>query len=87
MNDFSIDAQTFFIIRKVYRMSMMQMAETLGISGTYVNQIEKEREPLTDNVRRNLIRTLDLTPEKVSEIVMIYEAFDVQSQRIGGNRK
>jgi DNA-binding transcriptional regulator YiaG len=79
MNDFPLDAQTFFIIRKVYRMSMMQMAETLGISTGYVNHIEKEREPLTDNVRRSLIRKLDLSPEKVSQIKAIYQTYSKQA--------
>lgn len=41
MNDFPMDCETFYQIRKVYRMPMKQFAEALGISTGYVNHIEK----------------------------------------------
>jgi len=75
MNDFPMDCETFYQIRKVYRMPMKQFAEVLGISTGYVNHIEKSREPLTDAVRLRLIKVFDLTPEKVTEIRRIYEDY------------
>lgn len=79
MIDLPIDAQTFYIIRKVHMLSMTQMAETLGISIGYVNNIEKGREPLTDNVRRKLIGALKITPEKLAEIKTIYQSYGAQA--------
>lgn len=72
MNDFPMDSLTFRQVRAVYRLSMRQFAEKLGISTGYVNHIEKDREPLTDSVRRKLIAAFELTPEKVAEVRRIY---------------
>lgn len=78
MIDFPIDSETLYIIRKVHMLSMTRMAETLGVSTGYVNNIEKKREPLTDNVRRVLIGTLELTPEKLEEIKKVYQTYGTQ---------
>lgn len=77
--DFHIDAVSFTAIRKVQMLSMKQLAEALGISISYVNNIEKGHDRLTENVRRRLISKFDLTPEKVSQIRTIYETYGKQA--------
>ena len=77
MNGLPINAGDLYRIRKVHRLSMAQMAALLDISATYINQLEKNREPITDNVKTKLIDRFDLTVEKLQEIRDTYEKFTI----------
>lgn len=79
MTDLNIDHLTFYKIRKTYRLSMKQMAEILGISYSYVNHIEKGREPLRYEIKQKLIKRFNLTPEKLDEIKRYYHKFSYDS--------
>ncbi|GAQ18520.1 transcriptional regulator [Oceanobacillus picturae] len=71
----NIDNDTFYKIRKVYRLTSHEMAEKLGYSQTYVSRIERGLENVTDNVSDKLKLVFDLDAEKLVEIKSAYYKF------------
>ncbi|MBU5265727.1 helix-turn-helix domain-containing protein [Virgibacillus proomii] len=78
MSDFPIEHNSLYVIRKVYRLTMAEMAKILEVSPTYINAIEKEREPLTDNIRLKLIKQFKLNPARLAEINAIHDRYTYQ---------
>ncbi|MFD2923883.1 helix-turn-helix domain-containing protein [Halobacillus naozhouensis] len=72
-----IDNQTFYVIRKIHRLSMKEMADYLNISQSYVNQIEKGREPVTGNVRDKVVNVFGLDNEKLVKIKKDYNEYTI----------
>jgi predicted transcriptional regulator len=70
-----ITNEDFRRMRSVYRLSMMEWGDLLGISDAYVNQIEKSQRRLTENVVNQLVKELELTEEKLLRILDIYNEF------------
>ncbi|MGG1684872.1 helix-turn-helix domain-containing protein [Pseudalkalibacillus sp. NRS-1564] len=70
-----ITHETFQKIRVVYNCSMREFGDLLNISAGYVNDIEKERKPLTVPVKARLIDELQLNHTKLNRILEIYQEF------------
>lgn len=76
-----IDSQVIHKIRKVYRLSLADMAALLNVTESYLCRIEKKQRSLSERVRRNLIDEFALTPDKLERITGIYAEFHVEVQR------
>jgi len=72
-----IDNERFHKIRKVYDLTTTELAGLLGYSQTYISAIDRGVEPVTDNVRDRLVKTLKLDSIKMREIELTYEKFRV----------
>ena len=62
-------------IRQLNGMTMRDMADKLGISVSYVNEIEKQREPLRENITKRLYDAFSLDAEKLAELERDYEKY------------
>jgi transcriptional regulator with XRE-family HTH domain len=65
----------FRMMRSVYKLSMKEWGNLLDISDTYVNLIEKNKRRLTERVVQRLVNELELTENKLAQILAIYEKF------------
>lgn len=73
-----IDNKQFYKIRKVHQLSMIELADLLGYSQSYISSIESGKEPVTENVKDRLEIALDLDTLKLREIESIYEKFTIK---------
>jgi transcriptional regulator with XRE-family HTH domain len=72
-----LDSEKFKIIRRTYKLNMEEFADLLGISASYVCQIENEKSSLSVNVAQKLIDELDLTEPKLNKILAIHRDFTI----------
>lgn len=70
-----IDSQVLFEFRKVYRLTLTEMASLLGISESYLCRIEKQERRVTDRIRKSLIEEFELTPDKLERVTRVYMEF------------
>lgn len=75
MERLGVDNRMFRVIRKVHRLTTRDMAKLLSISQTYVNRIEGNYEPVTENVERKLIDKFNLTNDRIKEITSDYDKY------------
>lgn len=73
-------------IRNVYRLSLAEMGDLLDVSATYVHLIENGSRRLTETIRDKLVAEFDLTPEKLAEILRIYEEYNDIKERLRKRR-
>lgn len=64
-------------IRKVYRLTLEEMSELLGISAGHLSHLERGNYRLTEKVKTRLIAQFKLTPEKLSRILSAYDEFSL----------
>lgn len=60
-------------VRKVYRLTLEDMAAIIGISTSYVWRIEHGERPLTANITAKFREEFELTTEKLARLTEIYE--------------
>jgi transcriptional regulator with XRE-family HTH domain len=70
-----VNSETFRKVRHMKGLTMREMAGKLGISTSYVNAIEKGREPLREGIKRTLYEVFSLDAEKVAEIERDYDKY------------
>lgn len=56
------------IIRRVYDLTMTDIANILGVSQTYIFRIENNYDALSDNMKSKLIEAFKLDEYKLAEI-------------------
>ncbi|WP_226677067.1 helix-turn-helix domain-containing protein [Rossellomorea aquimaris] len=64
-------------IRKVYKLTLQNMAALCDCSTSLMSKIERGDRVLTDSVALKLIDELQLTVEKVERINDIYETYRI----------
>jgi len=74
----NISATELKKIRKVYRLTLEQMAELLGISAGHLSHVENGHYRLTEKVKARLIERFQLTPDKLERILATYDEFDLK---------
>jgi transcriptional regulator with XRE-family HTH domain len=74
-----LDSEKFKIIRRTYKLNMEEFADLLGISASYVCQIEKGKSSLSVNVAQKLIDELELTQTKLEKILEVHRDFTLNS--------
>jgi transcriptional regulator with XRE-family HTH domain len=65
------------VIRSVYRLSLREMSLLLNISESHLCRIEKNKRSVTQAIRKRTIEEFGLTPEKLTQILAIYEQYTV----------
>lgn len=75
-----LNADDFYKIRKVYRLTSEEFGALCDVSGAYCNMIEKGKRNLTERVKRRLIEELELTPGKLARIHAFYNEFNVKER-------
>ena len=73
----NISATELKKIRKVYRLTLEQMAELLGISAGHLSHVENGHYRLTEKVKARLIDQFQLTPDKLARINAVYDEFSL----------
>lgn len=73
-----ITNKQFHKIRKVYQLTTTELANILGYSQSYISDIDRGVEPVTDNVVRRLRDKLGLDEIKLREIELIFERFKIK---------
>jgi len=71
-----ITADDAYRIRKVYRLTLEDMAALCGCSTSLINKIEKKQRSFSEKIMRRLIEELQLTPEKLARILEVYNEFE-----------
>lgn len=72
-----IDSDMLRKIRKIYRLTLDEMAALLRVSKSHLCRIEKNERALTPTIRGHLVSELHLTPVKLAEILRLYDEFSV----------
>ncbi|MEH7119072.1 helix-turn-helix transcriptional regulator [Neobacillus vireti] len=75
-----LNADDFYKIRKVYRLTSEEFGALCEISGAYVNMVEHGKRNLTERVKRRLIEELELTPDKLARIQAVFNEFDIKER-------
>lgn len=73
-----ISNEQFYKIRKVYQLTTTELANILDYSQSYISDIDRGVEPVTDNVVRRLREKLELDEIKLREIELIYEKYKIK---------
>lgn len=69
------------VIRKVYRLTLAEMAALLDVSDSLLCRIERGDRVLTDGLARRVVDEFELTPEKLVRIYEVYYEFGGQAPR------
>lgn len=64
-------------IRRVYKLTLRDMAALCDCSLSMVSMIERGERVLSDGIAMKLVDEFDLTAEKVERIVDIYETYRI----------
>jgi transcriptional regulator with XRE-family HTH domain len=80
-NAMNLTADEFYKIRKVYRLTQEDVGALCNVSTSYINMIEKNKRKLTERVGRRLVEELQLTPDKLTCILAIYNEFNLKKER------
>lgn len=73
-----LTAETLYIVRKVCGCTQARLAGLIGVTESYVNKIERGKCRMTDDIERRIKRALDLDEDRLSEVLSIYERFNVE---------
>lgn len=71
-----LNADNYAAVRKFHGMGQRQLATTLGVSQSYIAQVESGSRPLSENLRARTIQALALTPEKLAPIIAAQEEYE-----------
>lgn len=71
-----LTADDIYKIRKVYRLTQAELGALLGVTASYINQIEHRQKPVTQRIAERLTHELALTPAKLAMLLAIYDEYD-----------
>ncbi|MED4729194.1 MULTISPECIES: helix-turn-helix domain-containing protein [Aneurinibacillus] len=71
----TINTETLYQIRFVYRLSLEELGTLVGVSKSHLHRVEKGERPLSDRLRQGLIEVLELDENKLQRIKDIYYEF------------
>ncbi|KKB71827.1 MULTISPECIES: helix-turn-helix domain-containing protein [Bacillus] len=74
-----LSGSTIRKIRKIYRLSQKDVARITGISESMVSMIESGARQLPDKVAERFSEFLELTPEKVIDLLEFYQNTEVET--------
>lgn len=77
-----ITADNLRKIRLVYRLSQAEFGALAGVSASYINQVERGKCCLSDRVRRALTDELEMTPDKLAQILRLYDEMNNGTKRL-----
>lgn len=75
----AIDNRVLHLIRSVYRLTLAELGALLDISESHMCRIERGERTLTPALRSKLVAELELTPDKLTRILSIYDEFNADS--------
>lgn len=68
-----ITAETLYKLRRIRRLSQAEMGKVCGVTESFINRIESGHRNVTERVRSNVIRNMDLTPDKLAYYLDTYD--------------
>lgn len=68
-----IEGETLRKIREVYRMTREDFGAIIGVTGRFVSYVEAGDRKLPQYRADILVRAIDLTPEKLTRLLAIYD--------------
>ncbi|MFF8783315.1 helix-turn-helix domain-containing protein [Streptomyces sp. NPDC015140] len=78
-----INANEARLIRKVYRLTLEDMAALCDVSTSLIHKIENGQRNLSDRVQQRLVNEFELTPDKLARITAIYEETNIRGTKLG----
>ena len=77
----TINADTMFKLRKVYRMSCEEFGALMNVTGRFIRFIESGDRKLPQYRADMLVRELQLTPDKLARLMAIYDELSLVTRR------
>lgn len=75
-----INADEARLIRKVYRLTLEDMAALCEVSISLIHKIENGQRNLSDRVQQRLVNEFELTPVKLARITAIYHETNIRGE-------
>ncbi|SKA88699.1 helix-turn-helix domain-containing protein [Sporosarcina newyorkensis] len=66
-----LNADNLATVRTFHGLTQRKLAALLDVSQPYIAQVEAGARPLTDSLRNKIAATLDLTADKMAQIMAI----------------
>lgn len=73
-----ITADEARLIRKVYRLTLEDMAALCDVSISLISKVEKGHRKLSDRLQQRLVNEFELTPDKLARILEIYNETNIR---------
>ncbi|GAA4881798.1 hypothetical protein GCM10023310_72320 [Paenibacillus vulneris] len=71
-----LTVESLYKVRSMRGLSLYDIARLAGVSESYISKIEKGQRPLTAKLARKIIEKLDLTPDRLEQLVRAYDEFN-----------
>jgi transcriptional regulator with XRE-family HTH domain len=71
-----ITSELLYKIRKAYRLTQADIGALCDVSDAYINLIENGKRNITDRISHSITKELELTPDKLAQILAVYEEYN-----------
>ncbi|WP_398293150.1 helix-turn-helix domain-containing protein [Sporosarcina aquimarina] len=71
-----LNADNLATVRSFHGLTQRQLADLLDVSQPYIAQVEAGARPMTDNLNAKITTAIDLSPDKLAQIVALQAQID-----------